>query len=141
MTYFIPDLRKEGVRYLSLDPIPGFKDPLGNYVSEGDWLIVATSGRAYQAPWRLAQVLKVEGVQDERFVRFEPKPEDQWTESDRSYFERWGHRPKIRVTEPYTKAVVLVAQYPSHRKDQKPINRVLEPRNGVLYEGKVPFEA
>lgn len=109
-------------------------------MSKGDWLVVATSGRAYSAPWRLAQVLKVEPVQAERFVRFDPKPEDQWTDQERRWFESGYRAPQIRITEPYTKAVILVAQYPSNRKDQKPINRVLEPRNGVLYRGKVPFE-
>src|SRR5687767_10154548 len=140
MTDFIPDLRNTAPsRYgLSLDPVPGFRDPLGNLVSKGDWLIVATSGRAYQAPWRLAQVLKVEVVQDELFVRFDPKPEEQWTDQERRWAESGYPVPQIRITEPYTKAVILVAQHPSNRKDTKPINRILEPRNGVLYKGKVP---
>jgi hypothetical protein len=140
MTEFIPDLRVIVPFWPADDVCPGFKDPLGNYVSTGDWLIVATSGRAYQAPWRLAQVIKVEGAQAERFVRFDPKPEDQWTDQERRWVESGYRSPQIRIMEPYTRAEITVAQYPSNHQDQKPINRVLEPRNGVLYQGTVPFE-
>lgn len=145
MTEYIPDLRTVDLipgldisHRLSDHPLPGFQDQAGNYVGEGDWVVVGVGGRASYGP-RLAQVTRVEAETAYRVIGWEDKPDSQWAEWERKAFERTTHRPQRAVKEAYVRPKVTVAQYPNSYPATKPIQRPLTLGQAFRYDGKVPF--
>lgn len=123
--------------YIS-DPVPGFMDPAGNLVTEGDWVMVGVGGRSSYGP-RLAKVLSIDPEEAQAHVGYKPKPEAEWTSFERRYYDP-KRPPRTPIYDTYTRARVKVAQYPDMGATTTPIRRDLTISQCLKYTGKIPFD-
>ena len=149
MIEFIPDLR-EVERVPGLDiparfadrPLPGFKDAMGNFVGEGDWVATGASSK-YRNQLRLAKVLVIKPQVRSVHDYWREKPEEEWTDWDREYLRRYNRDPDYKPRESIHKDVtvphVLLLQYfdltPDSwsRRQWKSAEQVVRYVGGVAY--------
>lgn len=117
------------------DPVPGFKDAVGQTVVEGDWVVLAVNN---SGGLRLARVLAVEPEVQNRVVRWDLKPEAEWTEWERRY--EGTRKPQVAVYEEYVRAKITVTQYASMNPKQKPVRREATHYDMIKFTGPIPYD-
>lgn len=149
MIEFIPDLR-EVERVPGLDiparlsdhPIPGFKDAMGNFVGEGDWVATGASSK-YRNQLRFARVLEVIPYATKVHDHWRMKPEEEWTEWDHEYVQRYARgpedMPKESIRRDVTSAKVRILQYFDLRPDSWSRRQIKDASRVVRYTGEVPY--
>lgn len=120
--------------YIS-EPVPGFRDEVGQTVVEGDWVVLAVNN---SGGLRLARVLEIVGERRTRVARWVPKPEEEWSEWERRYSNT--RVPQKAEEETYTRAKITVTQYPDLRPKTKPIRRDATNYEMIKYTGPIPFD-